>query len=569
MRTSTAVRILALFLLLTAPLSASITLHVNEIGLKGWSGYSSRGMEPVRFTLENDGPAVTLNLEMSTITLTSGGSTIDSVYEERVLVPSGKTEMMRLISITPAESLRVELSGDDKKPVAYATSAGVTRSVIRGHLVVIYGNDQTSIENIRRSVIQSDNGEMRTRKERELDFVRVDSLETEPWYYNSASAIILAEPLVATAEQKRALELYVRCGGQLVVNAASAASTGFDAAYFNEADSARMGLGQVYEVSDFDASSLNEIGTKFLAVGSSGQTVLQDVAWRMRFPKTRTMIFINISYILVVGLFNFAILRRMGRLELGWITVPAVALVFTFAVIAFGASRGFTKIRIDQAETYYMDTHSPTAYVYDGVRVTSPSRGDFTLQLAPGDYFASDPNIWLGSFDKVHIGDDLLDQRADTFRRTRYFSSKGDRVGLALSMMRWSYEEWFGKRYEDLKGTVTVNGKSVTNGTGVRFKRAVLLDQNMNKLYDLGSIDVNATAELNSPQRLLPRDYLIEERRRERRTELNASDLASVTSMRKAFVGLVDEGASASPGPRVAGRASQETRTRIIVVGLE
>jgi hypothetical protein len=567
MRTSPAVRVLALFLLLTAPLSASIKLRVDEIGLKGWSGWSARALEPVRFTVENDGPAETLNLRIITVNRVSDA--VSSVREERFLVPTGTTQVMRLIDVTPSQSLRFELSGDDKNVVAYATSAGLTRSVIRGHLVAVYCHDPLVFENVRRSAIQSDDVQVRTRKERELDFVRVDTLELEPWYYNNATAIVVAEPLNATPQQKRALELYVRGGGQLGVDPKTASSTGFNSAYFVEGESVRMGLGTVYEVTDFEPRSLSSFSTNFLEDDSIGETVLDHVAWRMQFPKTRTMILLTISYIVIIGAVNFAILRRIGRLELGWITVPVIALLFTLMVVGFGVSRGFSKVRIDQAETYYMDTHSATAYIYDGVRVTSPSRGEFTLQLAPGDYFASTPNNFFGGIDKVHIGDDILEQHSDTLRRTWHFTANGDRMGVALSMMRWSYDEWFGKRFEDLQGTVSLSGITVKNGTGVRFRRSIIVDRDTRKLYDLGALDVNATSELRDPRQLPPREYAPWRGKESQSPDLDVWTLTGLATTNKVFVGVAEGDVSPATQPRISDLPSQQTHTRVFVVGLE
>src|SRR4051812_5565067 len=120
-------------------------------------------------------------------------------------------------------------------------------------------------------------------------------------------------------------------------------------------------------------------------------------------------------YLLLIGVINFRILRRLGRVEFGWLTVQALAVVFAMGAYFFSLSRGVDKVRVDDVTTYYMDAHSSRAFAHDAARVTAPVFGEFVFQLSPGANFATRPNQRGGR--EFLIGEAVTD-RDDSFAKS-------------------------------------------------------------------------------------------------------------------------------------------------------
>jgi hypothetical protein len=103
----------------------------------------------------------------------------------------------------------------------------------------------------------------------------------------------------------------------------------------------------------------------------------------LRLPSTGLLLLMMAFYIVVIGPLNFLILRRIGRLELAWLTTPLLVLIFLGA--AYGASfviRGnqpqLTQLTLTQGfEGLANGQH--TAFV----GVFSPQRRSFQIDFAP------------------------------------------------------------------------------------------------------------------------------------------------------------------------------------------
>jgi hypothetical protein len=553
---------IVVILLTTTGLLASVNLRVDEIGIKGWT---SNGIAPLRFTIVNDGPPVTLNLRIR-IDRNGTYNVPHDTYDELLRIPTGETQYLRPLLIAAWTGEVVELFDDNGNLIASENTRHLVRSAIRGQLIVVYSHDDTVLAEVKREAIQSDDVQVRVRKERELDFVSVGNLEEKPWYYADAKAIVIAEPLQANAGQKQALEDYVRGGGILVVTPATAASTGLDAAYFREDQLVRMSRGTIYEVSSFESKAFVAATNLTFGGPSRPETVLPIVAWRMTFPTMKSAILMTVLYILLIGVINFSILRRLGRLEMGWITVPAIALVFALGAYLFSLSRGVDQVRVDDVATYFMDTHSSRAYVNEGVRVTAPASGEFLLQLAPGAHFAIRPEQ-RGSRNYL-IGETVTD-RDQYSAKSWHFTQHDNIAAVDLSLMRWSYEEWFSSRFENRQGTVTLDGATIRNSTGVNFKTAIVVDCRTNKFFDLGSLAGNATAQLGSPAKTPQALYWQREGRSDKPQKISLSDLVGQAIGFKAFVGLAEDVQDDGNSAGIRGQSSKQVHTRVYVVVLE
>lgn len=97
-------------------------------------------------------------------------------------------------------------------------------------------------------------------------------------------------------------------------------------------------------------------------------------------PGSRGFALFVLVFVLVVGPINALALRRWGRREMAWVTVPAVTVVFTLVAIGSAAARAPTSSPVTRA-----------AWWFDGVgeeltatAVQSSSRGTATVDLPAG-----------------------------------------------------------------------------------------------------------------------------------------------------------------------------------------
>lgn len=86
-------------------------------------------------------------------------------------------------------------------------------------------------------------------------------------------------------------------------------------------------------------------------------------------------------YIVLIGPVNYVALRRLKKLDWGWVTMPALTLLF--AVGAFGVSnqmRG-SDVVVNQISLVQLAARDAASQTETLVGVFSPTRGDFTLEF--------------------------------------------------------------------------------------------------------------------------------------------------------------------------------------------
>lgn len=113
-----------------------------------------------------------------------------------------------------------------------------------------------------------------------------------------------------------------------------------------------------------------------------------------QLPSAGLLLVLLATYLLMIGPINYIVLRRMGRLELAWLTIPATVLVFStaFYVVGFGLRSGQTQLQqiaIVQG-TEHQVRGTATAYI----GLFSPRRARYDLAL-PGDTLVSQLRSWI------------------------------------------------------------------------------------------------------------------------------------------------------------------------------
>ncbi|MBN1888282.1 MAG: hypothetical protein JW850_09840 [Thermoflexales bacterium] len=94
------------------------------------------------------------------------------------------------------------------------------------------------------------------------------------------------------------------------------------------------------------------------------------------------------AYILLVGPLNRLVLRKMRRLEWGWVTIPAVTVLFSTGAFALGDYLRGDAVIVSQLSVCVLGVPDTAAPVQTLVGVFSPVRRAYTLDL-PADALAS------------------------------------------------------------------------------------------------------------------------------------------------------------------------------------
>ncbi len=388
---------------LATSLLADSNLRIEDVGLDGYWG------KPAVMRLVVRNPSAQEQSIHLRVAATSGETnTVTSDFrlnggEERrlelpVLIPPQKT------TITADASAGGSVFGHD----SHEGSLG------QDTLIVMMCGSENARKAAQSQIEFSGNLQERAQKNRDLKFVTVDDARDDWWAYSAGSAIVLARPLTTfTAAQRDALEGYLRSGGRLVLLESEIGDAGFLSAYRQApapATGERVGLGTLFRVSGLDANTLGDVfsGHNLPASlnqvddpwGNAGRTDLLPLrfAATFTFPRLRWMLLWLAAYILIIGIVNFAVLRRLRRLDYGWISVCALALVFAAGFYFSSASSRPREFRLDNLATYYLDGRSPLASADYNLRLSAPSRREVRFSI-------NDPAV----FPYSNLGNNILD----------------------------------------------------------------------------------------------------------------------------------------------------------------
>jgi hypothetical protein len=103
----------------------------------------------------------------------------------------------------------------------------------------------------------------------------------------------------------------------------------------------------------------------------------------LRLPPAGVLLLLMLTYIVLIGPVNFIVLRRMGRIELAWVTTPLLVVVFLAA--AYGASfvlRG-TRPQISQLTVVQGFEGHERGQATGFLGVFSPQRRSYALRFGP------------------------------------------------------------------------------------------------------------------------------------------------------------------------------------------
>jgi hypothetical protein len=206
-------------------------------------------------------------------------------------------------------------------------------------------------------------------------------------------------------------------------------------------------------------------------------------------------------YILLVGPVNYFILRRLRRMHLAWITIPALTLLFSAGAFGIGYLLHGTDVVLNQIALITPSENGP-AEVNNYLGLFSPSQSAYSLEVkTPGllsPIVSGDGNIW-GPGGTISGGTNL------TFLQGEQPQVKG------LAIDQWSFqafaeeERWsqFGSLKADLRLENDKVVGTLRNATSTPLKDiAVVIGSNFVRLGDLAAgaekpVELDLTVQTN------------------------------------------------------------------------
>jgi hypothetical protein len=480
------------FLLVAAGLLvADSNLRITDVGLHGYSGTISA----VRVIVRNPSSQrqiIHLRVVASGESGSRGSATTDVELgggEERELELPLLLTLFGKTTITAVANVAAVVLGQDK----YEASLRQT------NLIAMMCASDSACNTAQSQIQFSGTIEERADKNRQIVFEMVNDPRDHWWAYSPARAIVLARPTAElSAAQRDALEGFVRGGGRLVLVEDEIKDPTFLSDYRHGPAppiGERVGKGTLLRVSGLSGEELGNAftGRNLPAVLNQNFTWNPNqTAWLSRrfatafdFPRLGWVLIWLTVYTAMIGVVNFAVLRRLCRLGFGWISVCGLALLFAAGFYFSSASRRPKNFRLDNLATYYLDSRSGLATADYSLRISSPDRRDVLVSVADASVFTS------SNFADAEPNGDIWSEmnRQGIQERQTYDVHLGPPSQVELPMLKWAFEDLNLQGSHQFPGTVHfVAPHRLRNDTGQGFDEAVYLDYTANALYALPAL---------------------------------------------------------------------------------
>lgn len=494
-------------LLLTANSSAAAGVRIVEVGLQG---YHRAEPTTTRVRVEVLNPeSSTQNAELrlsvrELSTQSSGARRVNTFITQITLAPGERRVLDVPVLVFRAYKPVLEAELVDASGRQLGHDARPLEPPEWDRLIALVCQPEAACQAAQTKISFSGSAEEQTRKGKLLRFAVVREQPVTWWGYAPADVVLLAAPTrEMNAEERDALEEYLRQGGRLILVEDAVKDATFLAAYRGAAPAPReraVGHGKLYIVPQVAGPELGQIFS-----GGLLQRWLEvvypryrrdELSWARKrlatlfvFPGLGWLLGWLAAYALLVGVLGFAVLRRLRRAEWAWVTMPALALVFAVAMYAASAAKRPKNFGVDEVAIYWMDDRSPRAAAEVSVRVLSPKRSEVTLSVPGEALFAGrQEELRLMTIIGTGIGAEK-DPRSWTVRM-------GPRQEFNLRLLQWSFQDLQFHGSHRLAGTVrrTMPAK-LRNETGLTFTEAMYVDAE--KVYFLGAMAPGAEMDLS------------------------------------------------------------------------
>ena len=217
-------------------------------------------------------------------------------------------------------------------------------------------------------------------------------------------------------------------------------------------------------------------------------------AGKFEFPQLRWILLWLAAYTLILGALNFAVLRRLHRLEFGWVTMCALAVIFATGFYVSSAAQRPKNFHLDNMATYYLDSKSPLASADYDLLLSAPNRSEILVSVA-GDAVFNMVASYGPEFNS-QIWADM--NRQATQAPHEYEIRLGQSTRVEVPMLKWSFHDLSLRGLREFPGTVhMVMPDRLRNDTGQRIEDAVFLD-GASKVYMLPTLAAGQEVQLDA-----------------------------------------------------------------------
>lgn len=435
-------------------------------------------------------------------------------YLSRVtLPPSGRQSIDIPLQITNRAKntvLYAEAVNDSGSPLGHAAQR--LQKPTNGRLIGLLCANDAVCKSIRQTILFSGTPEEQTRKAQELHLIQLQQVPPVWWAYADVDTVVIAAPAGnLSREETDALEAFALRGGRIVLaekemGGFASAGAPFASDYSPAARKllTPVGWGTLARVATIGSQDFSNYFRPYgFATSTPAEVVAQYKQYRapvlsnpqgefdfwvhnrtktqFQFPGLLELILWMSGYLLVTVGISFFLLRRLGKPELAWLTIPAIALLFSVVLFKVSARNRPTDYGMEEARYYQLDGDSTLALADSKVQISAPRKGTVRLS-APGS-FVYQPGQGYEDYSLVNFLPTSEIQLGKSWESNVFL-----RVWSANDV---SFE--FTHRFP---GSVSRSGETqLLNSTGVDFDEAMLVTHE--GLYLFGPLASGGTADLS------------------------------------------------------------------------
>ena len=504
---------LGLFSLLATADLAATSVHIQEVGLNG--NYTSNTVPTrIRVTVTNSEPvAETIELRFRIHDQKRGFERGGNRYTTRIMLGAGEERAVELpMLMVDAYEPVAEVEARDASGRIVAHDAISVSRGRAGILVAILCAEKPVCEEVEAAIAASRPPAQEGENRAEPQFAFLLGPEEHWWAYCQAGAVVLAAPTQKYSQSQRtALEDYARMGGHVLLVMDRVADPTIFAGYGEATASGKeqgVAKGSLTRTPTIRVPEFKAAAARLVAFGAAttwqtnwrqGANQGSEMSWMsehfttvFHFPGLGWLLSLLGLYVLTVGIVNFSILHRIGQREWGWVTVPALALIFSVAIFAASTARRPKQVGEDEIAVYWMDDHSSVAAAEGRIRVSSPHGMKMQVRV-PGEWiFTWGTELWREGGPGLMLAAGAEERGWDI--------EFGPPWQTELPFMQWSFRDLEFQTIKRFPGTVVRSSATrLRNETGQEFQQAIYLDKE--NAYFLGFLAKNAEVDFSAAQK--------------------------------------------------------------------
>ena len=503
--------LLVLAVLLPGAARAQVRLRIGDVGLQGHCSTSIP--TPVRVHIPALPQSQTIDLVVNVNTSISADYPTlvrTDHFEKRVSLMAGQhldVDLPILLSAYGRRVLRVVAT--DSRGQRFGEAKLELPLFKPGPPIAIYCRDDAQCFAAQNQIATRVTRLQTTVPRSDLQFVFLKELRSDWLVYRMAEAVVIAGSMAdMTPDEGKALEYFLRSGGTLVLVEKEAANPKFLSAYPAGTDFVRVGRGKLYRIPSLESKLLTNLYSALEPNNDPAVTTLQVSADTSRrideflgrigisftFPRLRWLLIWVGIYILVIGPLNFACLKRLRKLEWGWVTMAATALLFAAGIYVSSSSHRPRTFTLDGAVIYSMDAHSAVAVEHHGFRISSPDRRQVGLTVDDDVILASQRSWTPREETGAYVGSDLAGRGGNL---PGWQVQLAPPLKLEVPMRRWSFTDFYAQGFHEFPGTVHwASPMHLKNDTGLKFREALYFDKRTNLFYPIHGMAPNQEVDL-------------------------------------------------------------------------